>query len=133
MLARQGILSEDECDAIVAGLSASASASPPALRVVGALEDVHMNIEAALTADIGDAGKRLHTGRSRNDQVATDIRLWLRDEIDAIGAGIDGCSGPAGPRRARGRDHHARLHAPAGRPAHHLRPSHDGLGRDARP
>ncbi|HEX9392158.1 MAG TPA: argininosuccinate lyase [Usitatibacteraceae bacterium] len=47
-------------------------------------EDVHMNIEARLTALIGDAGKRLHTGRSRNDQVATDIRLWLRSEIDAI-------------------------------------------------
>ena len=49
-----------------------------------ALEDVHMNIEAALTEDIGDAGKKLHTGRSRNDQVATDVRLWLRDEINTI-------------------------------------------------
>jgi argininosuccinate lyase len=48
------------------------------------LEDVHMNIEARLTERIGDAGKRLHTGRSRNDQVATDLRLYLRDEIDAI-------------------------------------------------
>jgi len=48
------------------------------------LEDVHLNIEARLTALVGDAGKRLHTGRSRNDQVATDIRLWLRSEIDAI-------------------------------------------------
>jgi argininosuccinate lyase len=49
------------------------------------LEDVHLNIEARLTQLVGDAGKRLHTGRSRNDQVATDIRLWLRGEIDAIG------------------------------------------------
>jgi len=48
------------------------------------LEDVHLNIEARLTQLVGDAGKRLHTGRSRNDQVATDLRLWLRDEIDAI-------------------------------------------------
>ena len=48
------------------------------------LEDVHLNIEARLTALIGDAGKRLHTGRSRNDQVATDIRLYLRSEIDEI-------------------------------------------------
>lgn len=48
------------------------------------LEDVHLNIEARLTQLVGDAGKRLHTGRSRNDQVATDIRLWLRGEIDAI-------------------------------------------------
>ena len=48
------------------------------------LEDVHLNIEARLTALVGDAGKRLHTGRSRNDQVATDVRLWLRGEIDGI-------------------------------------------------
>ncbi len=47
-------------------------------------EDVHLNIERRLTQLIGDAGKRLHTGRSRNDQVATDLRLWLRDEIDAV-------------------------------------------------
>jgi argininosuccinate lyase len=51
-----------------------------------ALEDVHLNIEARLTQIVGDAGKRLHTGRSRNDQVATDVRLWLRDEIDGIAA-----------------------------------------------
>lgn len=49
-----------------------------------ALEDVHLNIEARLTQLVGDAGKRLHTGRSRNDQVATDVRLWLRGEIDLI-------------------------------------------------
>ncbi len=49
-----------------------------------ALEDVHLNIEARLTALVGDAGKRLHTGRSRNDQVATDVRLWLRGEIDQL-------------------------------------------------
>src|SRR3954447_20727460 len=47
-------------------------------------EDVHLNIERRLTALVGDAGKRLHTGRSRNDQVATDVRLWLRDAIDAL-------------------------------------------------
>ena len=52
------------------------------------LEDVHLNIEARLTQLVGDAGKRLHTGRSRNDQVATDIRLWLRDEIDGIAVGL---------------------------------------------
>jgi argininosuccinate lyase len=51
-----------------------------------ALEDVHLNIERRLTELVGDAGKRLHTGRSRNDQVATDVRLWLRGEIDAIAA-----------------------------------------------
>ncbi|KAG0164377.1 hypothetical protein DFQ30_010041, partial [Apophysomyces sp. BC1015] len=57
------------------------------------LEDVHLNIEARLTALIGDAGKRLHTGRSRNDQVATDIRLWLRGEIDQITALLNGLRG----------------------------------------
>ena len=51
-------------------------------------EDVHLNIERRLTALAGDAGKRLHTARSRNDQVATDVRLWLRDAIDALGAQI---------------------------------------------
>jgi argininosuccinate lyase len=55
------------------------------------LEDVHLNIEKALTNKIGDAGKRLHTGRSRNDQVATDVRLYLRDAIDRIQGGIRAC------------------------------------------
>ena len=50
--------------------------------------DVHMNIEARLTEKIGDAGKRLHTGRSRNDQVATDIRLYLREAIEQLVAAI---------------------------------------------
>jgi hypothetical protein len=82
--------SDDECDAIVAGLERIRERiAAGTFEWSVPLEDVHMNIEAALTADIGDAGKRLHTGRSRNDQVATDIRLWLRDEIDAIRAGID--------------------------------------------
>ena len=53
------------------------------------LEDVHMNIEARLTQAIGDAGKRLHTGRSRNDQVATDLRLYVRDVIDELLVLID--------------------------------------------
>ncbi|MGQ9658933.1 MAG: argininosuccinate lyase [Thermochromatium sp.] len=89
MLARQGILTEAERDAIVAGLERvleRIDAGEFAWSI--SLEDVHMNIESALTADIGDAGKKLHTGRSRNDQVATDVRLWLRDEIDTIRAEI---------------------------------------------
>src|SRR3989344_3447680 len=52
------------------------------------LEDVHLNIEKRLIDKIGDAGKRLHTGRSRNDQVATDVRLWLRATVDGVIAGI---------------------------------------------
>jgi argininosuccinate lyase len=89
MLARQGILTNDDCDAIVAGLERiRANIEGGSFEWSIAREDVHMNIEAALTEMIGDAGKRLHTGRSRNDQVATDIRLWLRDEIDAISGAI---------------------------------------------
>nr|WP_173865158.1 argininosuccinate lyase [Thiohalocapsa sp. ML1] len=90
MLAQQGILSGEECAAIVAGLArVRERIEAGTFAWSEALEDVHMNIEAALTADIGDAGKRLHTGRSRNDQVATDLRLWLREEIDALLCGID--------------------------------------------
>ena len=85
MLARQGILSQAECDQIVTGLEAvRARIDAGAFTWSIPLEDVHMNVETALTEAIGDAGKRLHTGRSRNDQVATDVRLWLRDEIDLI-------------------------------------------------
>ena len=85
MLGRQGILSADECEAIINGLERIAEQVEEGTFAWSVpLEDVHMNIEAALTTDIGEAGKRLHTGRSRNDQVATDIRLWLRREIDAI-------------------------------------------------
>ena len=89
MLARQGILSEAERDAIIAGLEQiRARIDRGEFRWSVALEDVHMNIEARLTERIGAAGKKLHTGRSRNDQVATDIRLWLREEMDAILAEI---------------------------------------------
>ncbi|MBK1717640.1 argininosuccinate lyase [Thiocystis violacea] len=89
MLARQGILSAGERDAIVQGLEAVRARIDAGAFVWSIpLEDVHMNIESALTADIGEAGKKLHTGRSRNDQVATDVRLWLRDEIDLIRAAI---------------------------------------------
>jgi len=89
MLARSGILSEQERDAIIEGLQRiQARIERGEFEWSVALEDVHMNIEAALTADIGDAGKKLHTGRSRNDQVATDVRLYLRDEIEIIRGGI---------------------------------------------
>ncbi len=85
MLAEVGVLSVADRDLIIDGLKAiedEISRGDFVWRVE--LEDVHMNIESRLTDRIGIAGKRLHTGRSRNDQVATDIRLYLRDEIDAI-------------------------------------------------
>ena len=85
MLAAQGIINAADHAAIQSGMATITQ------EIVSGqfdwkldLEDVHLNIEARLTQLVGDAGKRLHTGRSRNDQVATDIRLWLRDEIDLI-------------------------------------------------
>ena len=85
MLAKVGVLSAADAEAIVAGL-ATIGAEIAAGRFVwdAALEDVHMNIEAALTQRIGEAGKRLHTGRSRNDQVATGVRLYTREAIDEL-------------------------------------------------
>src|SRR5690554_7489399 len=90
MLARVGVLNEAERDSIIDGLrviQAEIEAGQFDWRVD--LEDVHMNIEARLTERIGITGKKLHTGRSRNDQVATDIRLWLREEIDIIVAELE--------------------------------------------
>ncbi len=87
MLFTQGILTEEDFKLIQEGLAAvkaeiEAGEFPWSIE----LEDVHMNIESSLTEKIGIAGKRLHTGRSRNDQVATDIRLWLRNQLDLIDA-----------------------------------------------
>ena len=85
MLHEAGLLSAEDVAAIKQGM-AEIEAEIKAGQMAWSLdlEDVHMNIERRLTDKIGDAGKRLHTGRSRNDQVATDIRLWLRDEISTI-------------------------------------------------
>ena len=85
MLAKVGVLTNDERDTVIAGLQAIEKEIEAGQFVWSTeLEDVHMNIEARLTEQVGIVGKKLHTGRSRNDQVATDIRLWLRDEIDLI-------------------------------------------------
>jgi argininosuccinate lyase len=86
MLAAQNIISAEDHAAIEHGLAQiTQEIEAGSFEWKLDLEDVHLNIEARLTSIIGDAGKRLHTGRSRNDQVATDVRLWLRDEISAIG------------------------------------------------
>ncbi|QDL38901.1 argininosuccinate lyase [Rhodoferax sediminis] len=85
MLAAQGIIGAADHAAIQQGLAQIAQEiESGAFEWKLELEDVHLNIEARLTQLVGDAGKRLHTGRSRNDQVATDVRLWLRGEIDLI-------------------------------------------------
>ncbi|NDL70106.1 argininosuccinate lyase [Vreelandella alkaliphila] len=87
MLARVGALTDDERDAIINGLTEiQGEIERGEFNWSVPLEDVHMNIEARLTDKIGITGKKLHTGRSRNDQVATDIRLFMRDEIDVIEA-----------------------------------------------
>ena len=90
MLAKVGVLSDSERDSIIDGLRAiQDEIEAGQFNWQVELEDVHMNIEARLTDRIGITGKKLHTGRSRNDQVATDIRLWLREEIDVIVAELE--------------------------------------------
>lgn len=85
MLASQGVISAEDHASIQRGMAQITSEiESGAFEWKLDLEDVHLNIEARLTQLVGDAGKRLHTGRSRNDQVATDVRLWLRGEIDLI-------------------------------------------------
>ena len=98
-----------------------------------ALEDIHMNVEHRLAELIGAAAGRLHTARSRNDQVATDFRLWVRDAIDEARRGAARAASARWSTRAEEhadtRD--ARLHPSAGRAAGDARPSSDGLFRDA--
>ena len=85
MLAKTKIISKKECDEIIAGLKQiEEEIASNQFKWSTALEDVHMNIESVLVEHIGEVGKKLHTARSRNDQIATDIRLYLRDEIDDV-------------------------------------------------
>jgi argininosuccinate lyase len=89
MLAKIGLITAEDEHAIASGLEGIAQEIEAGrFPFDEALEDIHMNIEARLTDRIGEAGKRLHTARSRNDQVATDFRLWVRDAIDGLGAQI---------------------------------------------
>jgi argininosuccinate lyase len=89
MLARQGIISADDAAAIAQGLDAILKEIEAGkFKFDRALEDIHMNVESRLAELIGSAAGRLHTARSRNDQVATDFRLWIRDSIDALDAAL---------------------------------------------
>jgi argininosuccinate lyase len=89
MLAAQGIISDSDAAAIGEGLLTVLSEIEGGKFIFStALEDIHLNVESRLTEIIGDAGKRLHTGRSRNDQVAVDFRLWVRDQCDAAISGL---------------------------------------------
>ncbi|NVN92641.1 MAG: argininosuccinate lyase [Desulfuromonadales bacterium] len=90
MLGKQGIIPQSDVEAIIEGLQQILQQIEEGTFDFSiSLEDIHMNIESRLSATIGEAGKRLHTGRSRNDQVALDIRLYLRDEIVEIVSYID--------------------------------------------
>jgi len=91
MLGDVGILSDEDVTAICEGLSGIRDEiEAGTFEFKTELEDIHMNIEARLTARIGDAAGRLHTARSRNDQVATDFRLWVRDAVDAADEALKG-------------------------------------------
>jgi argininosuccinate lyase len=90
MLARQGIISAEDAAAIAGGLETiAADYARDGVPEDQALEDIHMHVEARLAELIGEAAGRLHTARSRNDQVATDLKLWVRSAIDAILSAID--------------------------------------------
>jgi argininosuccinate lyase len=136
MLAAQGVLSPQDLGEIERGL-ASVREEIATGRFAWSLdaEDVHLNIERRLTALVGDAGKRLHTGRSRNDQVATDLRLWLRDAIDEIVALLRSLQGALVDLA----EAHAETimpgftHLQVAQPVtfgHHLLAYHEMLGRD---
>jgi argininosuccinate lyase len=89
MLGKIGLLTQDDVAAITTGLEGiGQEIEAGTFPFTTALEDIHMNIEARLTDRIGEAGKRLHTARSRNDQVATDFRLWVRDALDGLSTQI---------------------------------------------
>ncbi|TVR95515.1 MAG: argininosuccinate lyase, partial [Rhodospirillales bacterium] len=91
MLVAQGILAEADGDAILSGLdTVLAEISDGRLTFRRSLEDIHMNVEGRLAELIGEAAGRLHTARSRNDQVATDLRLWVRDAIDDLDMALKG-------------------------------------------
>jgi argininosuccinate lyase len=89
MLAKAGLISDDECRQIVQGLSdIRQEIEQGQFEFHIELEDIHMHIERALIERLGDVGRKLHTARSRNDQVSTDLRVWLRDAIDTLDAAV---------------------------------------------
>ena len=136
MLAHVGVIDPADATAIATGLDhIAAEIEAGRFPFVEDLEDIHMNIEARLTERIGEAGKRLHTGRSRNDQVAADFRLWVRDAIDGLDAQIADVMRTLAGRAAE----HARdpmpgfTHLQTAQPVtfgHHLLAYVEMLGRD---
>ena len=136
MLMEQNIISKEDGDAILKGLDQIAEEIESGqFEFKTALEDIHMNIESRLRELIGDAGGRLHTGRSRNDQCATDIRLWIRDAIDDIVGKIEALQGVLNSLR---KEHESSVmpgftHLQPAQPvtlARHLQAYYDMLERD---
>jgi len=136
MLASVGVISQADCDAIHKGLDQVAGEIEAGKMVFDpALEDIHMHVESRLRELIGDAGARLHTGRSRNDQVATDFRLWTRGAIDALDGQFKGLLGALIDQAEK---HAATVmpgftHLQTAQPVtlgHHLMAYHEMLSRD---
>ncbi len=134
MLGAQGIISPADAAAIDAGLAAiAAEYEADGVPEDIDLEDIHMTVETRLAALIGPAAGRLHTARSRNDQVATSFKLWVRDAIDAVDAGLAALTQALLARAEEQADTvMPGLHPPAGRPAGDARPPFDGLCRHVR-
>ena len=134
MLAQQGIVTETDCVAILKGLDAVAQEIESGqFAFTRALEDVHMNVESRLSALIGAPAGRLHTARSRNDQVATDMRLWVRDTLDALDVQMRDLQTVLAEGARPCRLRHARFHPFAISPTRNIRASFDGLCRNAGP
>ena len=137
MLAEVGLLTTAEAEQICTALDEiGAEIEAGKIEFSIALEDIHTHIERALIAKLGDVGRKLHTGRSRNDQVVTDVKLWVRDAIDELDRLARGAA--EGVRRRRpsaSATSSCRLHAPAAGPAGARGPLLPGLRREvpARP
>ncbi len=134
MLGAQDIVSGEDAKAILSGLDmVAAEFEANGVPEDWALEDIHMTTESRLAELIGPVAGRLHTARSRNDQVATDFKLWVRDAIDQADAGLESLQKRARHPRGRARQlDHAGLHPFADRAAGDAGPSPDGLLRDGR-
>ena len=135
MLAKTSIISAADQEKIAHGLNTILTEIEAGKFTFSkALEDIHMNVEARLAELIGPAAGRLHTARSRNDQVAVDFRLWVKDEFLRVAAALKGLIAAfLDPRRRACRNRHARLHPHAVGPAGDLRPPLHGLRGNVRP